>query len=267
MDPNVRRFTGFADTYNQHRPQLPPVIADILTQMAGPRHPLRVVDIASGTGLSTRLWEGRDATVIGIEPSPDMRAIAQKFQAGDHDQSNTTFLEGVSTETGLPDASADIVTISQALHWMEPEPTFQEIARILRPRGIFAAIDCEWPPTIHPEIDEVYYASMRRAEIRERRDALAKGVRRWPKDGHLSRIKESGLFSFTKEVYCHSVEGGGIDRLIGLIKSQSTVAELLKLGESEETIGLAELRESANAILADRSLPWFWSYQIRLAVK
>jgi ubiquinone/menaquinone biosynthesis C-methylase UbiE len=265
MDPNVRRFTGFADVYNQYRPQLPSIIGDILSQLAGPGRPLRVVDIASGTGLSTRLWKDRDATVIGIEPSPDMRAIAERLQA--EDQSNITFQEGISTDTGLPDASADIVTISQALHWMEPAPTFQEIARILRPRGIFAAIDCEWPPTIHPGIDEAYYRSMRQADIREQGRALSAGVRRWHKDGHFSRIKESGMFSFTKEIYCHSVEEGGTDRLIGLIKSQSSVAELLKRGLSEEEIGLSDLRKIVDATLSGRSLPWFWSYQIRLAVK
>ena len=267
MDPNVRRFTGFADIYDQHRPQLPSVIGDILSQLAGLQRPVRVVDIASGTGLSTRLWKGREATVLGIEPSPDMRAIAESLKADDDTQSNISFQEGMSTRTGLPDASADIVTISQALHWMEPEPTFQEIARILRPRGVFAAIDCEFPPTIHPEIDEAYQDSMDRAEIREKRHALSKGVRRWDKVGHLSRMSASGLFSFTKEIYCHSIEQGGTDRLIGLIKSQSTVAELLKSGLSEEEIGLSDLRKSADAILSGRSLPWFWSYEIRIAVK
>ena len=34
----------------------------------------------------------------------------------------------------------------QALHWMEPAPTFGEVARLLRPGGVFAALDCDWPP-------------------------------------------------------------------------------------------------------------------------
>ena len=42
-------------------------------------------------------------------------------------------------------ASADIVTCSQSFHWMEPEPTLAEIARILRPGGVFAAYDYDWP--------------------------------------------------------------------------------------------------------------------------
>jgi len=53
MNPNVQRFTGFADIYDQYRPELPLVISEVLSQLAGPERPLRVVDVGSGTGLST----------------------------------------------------------------------------------------------------------------------------------------------------------------------------------------------------------------------
>jgi len=267
MDPNVRRFTGFAEIYDRNRPQLPSIIGDILTQFAASERPLRVVDIASGTGLSTRLWKDRQAIVIGIEPSPDMRAIAEQSSGATEIRSNIRFQDGFANDTGLPDASTDIVTISQALHWMEPKSTFSEIARILCPRGVFAAIDCEWPPTIHPEIDKAYEECMRRAESLEKEYARAKSVRRWGKEGHFSRITESGLFGFAKEIYCHSVEEGDTQRLIGLIKSQSSVAELLKHGLTEEEIGLSALRGVADTHLAGRTIPWFWSYLIRIAVK
>jgi hypothetical protein len=53
MDPNVQRFTGFADLYDQYRPELPLVIGELLSQLAGLERPLRVVDLGSGTGLSS----------------------------------------------------------------------------------------------------------------------------------------------------------------------------------------------------------------------
>ena len=37
--------------------------------------------------------------------------------------------------TGLADACADIVTCAQSLHWMQPDVTFKEVDRILRPGG------------------------------------------------------------------------------------------------------------------------------------
>ncbi|MGH7866895.1 MAG: class I SAM-dependent methyltransferase, partial [Candidatus Dormibacteraceae bacterium] len=43
--------------------------------------------------------------------------------------------------TGLPEACADVVTCVQAFHWMDPEIVLPEVARILRPGGVFAAVD------------------------------------------------------------------------------------------------------------------------------
>src|SRR5260370_25354656 len=101
MDPNVQRFTGFADIYDQYRPELPLVIGEVLSQLAGPERPLRVVDIGSGTGLSTRLWKEFEATVIGIEPSPDMRASSERLPAIHRSPNNISFQEGTSTDTGF----------------------------------------------------------------------------------------------------------------------------------------------------------------------
>lgn len=150
---------------------------------------------------------------------------------------------------------------------MEPEPTFLEIARILRARGIFAVIDCDWPPTIHPDLEQAYDECMNRAKIAEAKYGVSKGVRRWSKDQHLSRIQRSGLFGFTKEIFCHSVENGDARRLVGLVKSQGTVASLVKHGLSEEEIGISDLTQVADRILGDRTLSWFWSYRIRIGVK
>ena len=267
MNANLQRFTGFADTYDRYRPALPLVIREILSQLSGALHrPLRVVDIGAGTGLSTRLWKGFDAVVIGVEPSADMRKAFAQAQALDPALGHIQFQEGTSTKTGLPDACADIVTVSQALHWMEPEPTFAEITRILRRGAVFAAIDCDWPPTIHPAIDLAFKACMAKAKAVEYEGGISPSVRRWHKDQHLLRMRESGRFGFTKEILCHNRETGGGDRLIGLAQSQSTIAALLKRGLSEEEIGISDLRKAAEKILADRLVPWWWSYRIRVGI-
>src|SRR5437763_607052 len=153
---NVERFAGFADMYDEHRPRPPAAIVDLLMQLSGHERPV-VVDIGSGTGLSTLIWSEVAEAVIGIEPGPDMRKRAQ-WRAAAAGVSNVRFIDGLSTHTGLADASAGIVTISQALHWMEPDATFAEVARILREGGIFAAYDCDWPPTLNWEAERAYIA-------------------------------------------------------------------------------------------------------------
>ena len=108
---------------------------------------------------------------------------------------------------------------------------------------------------------------MTQSQIAEAKYRVSEDVRRWGKDQHLSRIRDSGLFRFTKEIFCHSVENGDARRLVGLAMSQGTVASLLKHGLSEDEIGISDLRQVAERILGDRVVAWFWSYRIRVGLK
>ncbi len=154
-------WTGVAGSYDAYRPHTPTVLLDLLSQLAGTQRPQLVVDLGSGTGLSTYAWSERADRVIGVEPNADMRRQAE---AKRESEKNVSFVEGVAHETGLPDECADIVTASQSLHWMDPQPTFAEVKRILRPGGVFAAYDYDWPVIITPETDWLYDEFMARLD-------------------------------------------------------------------------------------------------------
>src|SRR5207244_1398133 len=98
---NVERFEGFAELYDKHRPQPPRLIVDVLRQLCGEAHPA-VVDIGSGTGLSTLIWTECAREVIGVEPGAGMRAQAKRRAAAAR-ASNVRFVEGLSTRTSLAD--------------------------------------------------------------------------------------------------------------------------------------------------------------------
>jgi protein-L-isoaspartate O-methyltransferase len=66
-------WTGKASSYDRARPTPPPALLDLLTQLIHLPHPALVVDVGSGTGLSTAIWGERAQLVIGIEPNADMR--------------------------------------------------------------------------------------------------------------------------------------------------------------------------------------------------
>jgi SAM-dependent methyltransferase len=264
---NVERFMGFADVYDAFRPRPPLAVLDILTQLVQTPRPALVVDLGSGTGLSTAIWAGRAESVVGIEPSADMRRQAESRTTGLPDAANIRFQEGYGYATGLADGCADIVTCSQSLHWMEPEPTFAEVARILRPGGVFAAYDCDWPPTIDWRIDQVYAACHVQAHAAEQAHGLSREVRSWSKGGHLERMRASERFRYTKEIVLHHVEQGGAERLIGLMLSQGGIATLLKHGVGEDEIGISALREAATRLLGDAIVPWYFSYRVRVGVK
>src|SRR5262249_10583649 len=153
--------------------------------------------LGSGTGLSTRLWSDRADEVIGIEPSDDMRRQAEARSAG---LANVRYQKGLSTATGLPDGCADIVIASQSLHWMEPTGTFAEVERLLRPGGVFAAIDNDWPPTLDWEAQALYQAFMRDTDRIAAAGGYERDVKRWRKDEHLNRIGASGRFRYATEV-------------------------------------------------------------------
>src|SRR3954470_16097163 len=65
--------SGFADGFDANRPSPPAAVLDILCLEAQSQRPRLVVDLGSGTGLSTRPWAGRADEVVGVEASPEMR--------------------------------------------------------------------------------------------------------------------------------------------------------------------------------------------------
>ncbi len=227
VQANIDRFSGFADTYDDVRPQPPHVMVDMLTQMAGAAEPALVVDLGSGTGLSTRIWAGRAREVIGIEPNADMRAEAAKHTPAH--MPGIRYMEGTSTQTGLLGGCAEVATAVQALHWMEPEGTLAEVARILRP-GVYDT------------------------------------VRRWPKSRHLENMKSSGRFRFVRELYAHQVDSGNAARYMALVHSQGGVVAVLRRGYTEEQVGLERLREIARRVIGEREMPWYYGYKIRVGV-
>jgi ubiquinone/menaquinone biosynthesis C-methylase UbiE len=260
---NVQRFSGFASTYDRHRPTPPAVIAEILSCLAQAPRPKLVVDLGCGTGLSTRMWADRAGQVIGIEPSQDMRQEAEARTGA----ANVSYRAGLSHDTSLEAGSCDIVTCSQALHWMEPQGTFAEARRILRAGGVFAAIDCDWPPTTGSwQVDMEYTSFMRRVSLVEKQRNLSDGLQRWSKDQHISRMQASGFFRMTREIAVHSVETGDASRYVGLALSQGGVQTVLKAGIGEKEIGLDVFRGAAERLLGGAAGPWYFTYRVRVGI-
>lgn len=265
VQANIDRFNGFADCYDDVRPRPPDVLVDMLTQMAGVEGPDLVIDLGSGTGLSTRIWAGRARQVIGVEPNPDMRTEAHRQTPAE--MVSISYREGTSTRTSLSDGCADIVTAVQALHWMEPEGTFAEVVRILRPGGIFAAVDCDWPPAVHPNLDAAYARMHERIELLQKQTGVYDSVTRWPKREHLERMRESGQFRWIREIHAHQTDSGDAARYLRLVHSQGGVVALLRRGCTEEDLGLDELRAAAERAMGNRTMNWFYSYRVRLGAK
>jgi SAM-dependent methyltransferase len=242
----------FAERYDRYRPKPPAVLVELLPPLAGVVRPRLVVDLGSGTGLSTRLWAAHADEVIGVEPNDAMRAYAEEAT----DASNVRYIGASSYETGLPDGCADLVTAAQSLHWMRPERVFPEIGRILRPGGVFCAYEYFslqtplWEP-------EAAWSVVREHKARLRSErGLTEQL--WPVDR--TRLEASGVFAHVRELALHSVEEGDGDRLVGLALSEGSMVTLLEAGVTEKEVGLDRLREAA--ALMPEPVPWWIGYRV-----
>ena len=138
MIPNpTERFTGRVESYRRYRPGYPPELADWLRRDCGLRPDAAVVDIAAGTGLLTEILLEAGFAVTAVEPNDEMRAACATLEAN---YPNLRCVAGTAEATGLPDASVDLITVAQAMHWFDLARTRAEFARILKPGGWCAVI-------------------------------------------------------------------------------------------------------------------------------
>ena len=128
LDPTVR-FSGRAQAYASGRPGYPTEVARHVERELELAPGAVIVDLGSGTGISSRLFLQAGFRVVGVEPNAQMRAQAEQELA---DMPAFVSVAGSAQATTLPDASADCVVAAQAFHWFDLEATRAESLRILR---------------------------------------------------------------------------------------------------------------------------------------
>jgi SAM-dependent methyltransferase len=130
--PSTERFTDRVDNYVKYRPSYPPEIIDTLRSECGLRPEHVIADVASGTGIFTRLLLENGNHVFAVEPNAAMRAASAPLKEL---FPNLTFIAGTAEQTTLPSTSVDFVTVAQAAHWVDTEKAPREFERILKPDG------------------------------------------------------------------------------------------------------------------------------------
>lgn len=132
MSDPTQRFSSRVDNYVRYRPGYPHEILEILESDCGLNSGSVLADVASGTGIFTRLLLEKAGKVFGVEPNAGMRQAAEESLAG-----NPRFvsIDGTAEETTLPPHSVEIVTAAQAAHWFTADKARREFIRILKPGG------------------------------------------------------------------------------------------------------------------------------------
>jgi SAM-dependent methyltransferase len=254
---------GFAAVYDAFRPAPPRDLLQALLLVAGVDRPRLVVDLGCGTGLSTRAWAGFADEVVGVEANPAMVAQARAATQAE----NVRYVEALAADTGLAGDSADVVTCAQSFHWMEPAPTLDEAARLLRRGGVFAAYDYDVPPVVHRAVDEAFAAHFAARHAARERLGLEAGSATWPKAGHLEQIRASGRFRFAQELVCHGWAEVDAARLLGLAESLGGPRAIF--GDAAPEVGetYQRLCDVAERVVGDTRRPMLVGYRVRLGVR
>jgi SAM-dependent methyltransferase len=148
--PRARSFGTVAGAYAEHRPGYPGAAVDwVLRSITGGR----LVDLAAGTGKLTAALLGR-GRVTAVEPDPAMIDELRRRFPG------VEAVAGTAEAIPLPAASVDAVLVGQAWHWFDAERALPELARVLRPGGVLAALwnaddtGVEWVAGLHQAAEQ-----------------------------------------------------------------------------------------------------------------
>ena len=141
--PFIDLFSEVSERYAAIRPQYPDALFARLAALTPSRE--RAWDCATGNGQAAlglaRYFKRVDAT----------DGSANQLQhAITHERIRYTI--ATAEASTLTDASVDIVTVAQALHWLDRPSFYAEAKRVLKPNGIIAVFGYTWF-YISPEID------------------------------------------------------------------------------------------------------------------
>jgi SAM-dependent methyltransferase len=129
VTPYADHFSRMAADYAARRPRYPPDLFRYLASLV----PSRDIawDCAAGTGQATVPLAEWFARVIGTDASSAMVA-----QADPHPR--VEYRVAPAEQSGLPDRRVDLVTVAQALHWLQLGASYREVEPVLVPGGIVA---------------------------------------------------------------------------------------------------------------------------------
>jgi SAM-dependent methyltransferase len=129
LKPFADHFSALAGAYAGCRPQYPDELFEYLAAVSQ-GHEL-AWDCAAGSGQATIPLARTFRRVIATDASRAMLAQAPRHPG-------IEYRVAPAEASGLPSVSADLVTVAQALHWLDIEPFYAEVNRVLVPGGVLA---------------------------------------------------------------------------------------------------------------------------------
>jgi ubiquinone/menaquinone biosynthesis C-methylase UbiE len=168
---------------------------------------LTIVDLGSGTGTITQMVaealhkRGMQATLIGVEPSADAIARAERRLAGAGVE--VRFVQGDSADLARLGLSVDALFFCNAIHLVpDKNEAIQQIAEVLAPGGLFVFNSSFFTGAYVPGTESFYRTWTRRAmgwlrrehpEVKLSRDEKALAMQWLTPDEYAAILQKHGL--------------------------------------------------------------------------
>lgn len=124
-----------AERYLKGRPQYHSFVIGKIKESLGIEKPLTfALDVGCGTGFSSVALREISEKVVGIDLSAEMISLAIEKDGVEYI---------ISSAENLPifNEKFDLITVSQAIHWLDRKKFFAEADRVLKPNSFIVAYD------------------------------------------------------------------------------------------------------------------------------
>lgn len=138
-------FSTQSSQYLRFRPHYPHSLFEWLAQQT-PGHQL-AWDCATGSGQAAQALADHFDHVIATDASANQIAQCRPLP-------RIEFKVASAELAPFTDASVDLITVAQALHWFDQDKFFQEAWRVLKTRGVLAVWNYKML-SVNPQIDAI----------------------------------------------------------------------------------------------------------------
>ena len=163
-------FSGHADRYEASRPTYPDTLFVYLSSLCA-SHEL-AWDCATGNGQAAAALSHHFGAIMATDASSNQIDHARPC-------GNVHYEVEPAERVSLPESSVDLVTVAQALHWLDLPRFYSEVRRVLKPNGVIA-VWCYQLHSITSEIDSIvhrYYADIVGADWPPERRLVEEGYK------------------------------------------------------------------------------------------
>ena len=141
IEPVQRQFGRTAAAYVESASHARGEDLDRIVALAAEHGGERVVDVGTGVGHTLRRVAPSFRWAVGVDATREMLEAGAGVLAG-ASVTNALLVQADATALPFASESADVVTSRLAAHhFTDPAGAFREIARILRPGGLFVLVD------------------------------------------------------------------------------------------------------------------------------